>query len=50
MRDASDDANLDEAPVLVVTADRALADRCRALGATVTGPKWLLGLLDETRA
>ena len=38
------------APVLVVTADRALADRCRALGATVTGPRWLLDLLDEPRA
>ena len=44
VRDASDGT-----PVLVVTADRALADRCRALGATVTGPRWLLGLLDEVR-
>lgn len=31
--------------VLVVTADRALRDRVTALGATVTGPKWLLGRL-----
>lgn len=27
---------------LVVTADRALKDRCRAAGAEVTGPRWLL--------
>jgi 8-oxo-dGTP diphosphatase len=30
---------------LVVTADRELRRRCAALGATVTGPGWLLGLL-----
>lgn len=28
--------------ILVVTADRALRDRCRAAGAAVTGPTWLL--------
>ena len=28
--------------VLVVTADRGLAERCEALGATVAGPRWLL--------
>ena len=33
-------------PVLVVTADRALADRCRSLGAAVTGPRWLLSATD----
>ncbi len=31
--------------VVVVTADRELADRCRAAGATVLGPGWLLRLL-----
>ena len=31
-----------ELPVVVVTADRALADRCRAAGADVSGPRWLL--------
>lgn len=36
-------------PVLVVTADRGLAERVRALGAAVTGPRWLLGLLDAGR-
>lgn len=30
---------------LVVTADRELGSRCRAAGASVTGPRWLLGLL-----
>lgn len=29
-------------PVLLVSADRALADRCRAVGAEVVGPSWLL--------
>lgn len=32
-------------PVVVVTADRALADRCRAVGADVVGPGWLLARL-----
>ena len=31
--------------VVVVTSDRALADRVRALGATVHGAGWLLDLL-----
>jgi len=31
--------------VVVVTADRELGDRCRAAGATVLGPGWLLRLL-----
>lgn len=31
--------------VVVVTADRALADRCRAAGAEVVGPTWLLDRL-----
>jgi 8-oxo-dGTP pyrophosphatase MutT (NUDIX family) len=30
---------------LVVTADRELRGRCMAAGASVTGPRWLLGLL-----
>jgi 8-oxo-dGTP diphosphatase len=30
---------------LVVTADRELCGRCTAAGASVTGPRWLLGLL-----
>ncbi len=34
-------------PVLVVTADRALAARCEALTATVVGPRWLTGLLGD---
>jgi 8-oxo-dGTP diphosphatase len=34
--------------VLVVTADRALADRVRAAGAAVAGPAWLWRLLDAT--
>ena len=29
-------------PVMLVSADRGLADRCRALGADVVGPGWLL--------
>lgn len=41
VRSASDDAG----PVLVVTADRGLAERVRAVGADVAGPRWLLGLL-----
>ncbi len=32
--------------VIVVTADRGLADRIVALGAEVVGPRWLLALLD----
>ena len=32
--------------VVVVTADRALADRVRAVGADVVGPRWLLDRLD----
>ena len=31
----------------VVTADRALADRVRAVGAAVVGPNWLLDRLDD---
>jgi 8-oxo-dGTP diphosphatase len=30
---------------LVVTADRELRRRCEALGASIAGPGWLLGLL-----
>jgi 8-oxo-dGTP diphosphatase len=33
------------ASCLVVTADRELRRRCAAEGASVTGPSWLLGLL-----
>jgi hypothetical protein len=33
--------------VLVVTADRELAERCRAANAEVVGPRWLLDQLVE---
>ena len=32
-------------PAVLVSADRALGDRCRAVGATVVGPSWLLDRL-----
>ena len=32
-------------PVTLVTADRALGERCRAAGAEVVGPGWLLDRL-----
>lgn len=32
-------------PVVLVSADRALGDRCRAIGADVVGPNWLLDRL-----
>ena len=32
-------------PVVLVSADRALGDRCRAVGAEVVGPNWLLDRL-----
>ena len=32
-------------PVVLVSPDRALADRCRAVGAEVVGPSWLLDRL-----
>ncbi len=32
-------------PVVLVSADRALGDRCRAVGADVVGPNWLLDRL-----
>jgi 8-oxo-dGTP diphosphatase len=32
-------------PRLVVTADRELRSRCEAVGSSVVGPGWLLGLL-----
>ena len=31
-----------ETPVVLVSADRALAGRCRAVGCDVVGPRWLL--------
>ncbi len=34
-------------PVTVVAADRALGERCRALGAGVVGPSWLLERLSR---
>ena len=34
-------------PVVLVSADRALADRCRAVGAHVVGPTWLLDRLES---
>jgi rRNA-processing protein FCF1 len=36
-----------EQPVTLVTADRELRRRAETLGATVVGPRWLLGLLDD---
>ena len=33
-------------PVMLVSADRALGDRCRAVGAVIVGPSWLLDRLD----
>ena len=33
--------------VMVVTADRALAANCGAVGAVVVGPAWLLDRLDD---
>jgi 8-oxo-dGTP diphosphatase len=36
-------------PRLVVTADRELRARCQEAGASVTGPRWLLGLLEPGR-
>ena len=32
-------------PVVLVSADRALGERCRAVGADVVGPNWLLDRL-----
>lgn len=32
-------------PVVLVSADRALGERCRAVGAQVVGPRWLLDRL-----
>ena len=32
-------------PVVLVSADRALGERCRAVGADVVGPGWLLNRL-----
>ena len=32
-------------PVTLVSADRALGERCRTLGAGVVGPGWLLARL-----
>ena len=32
-------------PVVLVSADRGLAGRCRSVGATVVGPRWLLDRL-----
>ena len=43
VRDAAPD------PVLAVTADRALAGRCEAFGATVVGPRWLLSHMEGPR-
>jgi hypothetical protein len=39
-------AGASDQPVTLVTADRELRRRAEALGATVVGPGWLLGLLD----
>jgi hypothetical protein len=46
-----DDAVVDLAErhrdAVVVTADRGLAERARAVGADVLGPRWLLGRLGD---
>jgi hypothetical protein len=34
-------------PVTLVTADRGLTERARAVGAEVVGPRWLLDRLDD---
>ncbi len=34
-------------PVVLVSADRALGDRCRAVGSEVVGPSWLLDRLES---
>jgi len=34
-----------EGPVVLVSADRALGERCRTAGSTVVGPRWLLARL-----
>jgi hypothetical protein len=34
-------------PVTLVSADRTLGDRCRAAGAEVVGPSWLLDRLEQ---
>ena len=34
-------------PVVLVSADRALGERCRAVGADVVGPSWLLDRLNS---
>jgi rRNA-processing protein FCF1 len=39
----------DDTAVVVVTADRGLAERVRAAGGTVVGPRWLLDRLDDLR-
>lgn len=44
-RSAVEDAPAD-AEVVVVTADRGLAERVRAAGGDVVGPRWLLDRLD----
>jgi hypothetical protein len=33
-------------PVVLVSADRGLAERCRAAGADIVGPTWLLDRLE----
>ena len=44
---AARSASVEGSRTVVVTADRGLAERVRAQGASVTGPKWLLALLEE---
>jgi hypothetical protein len=40
-------ADAREQEVRLVTADRVLAERAKALGADVVGPRWLLRLLED---
>ncbi|MDQ3979206.1 MAG: hypothetical protein M3314_06605 [Actinomycetota bacterium] len=35
-------------PVVLVSADRELGDRCRAVGSEVVGPNWLLSRLQDS--
>jgi hypothetical protein len=39
-------AEAGDGPIVVVTADRELRDRCEAVGAVPVGPRWLRGLID----
>jgi uncharacterized protein YaiI (UPF0178 family) len=46
MAEIAADLAQDQRDVVVVTADRGLAERVRATGAEVVGPRWLLDRLE----